>query len=394
MSACAVICEYNPMHLGHVRHLAESRRQTGCDRIILVMSGSVVQRGEFAFLDKFTRARIALENGADLVLELPSAFACAAADDFALYAVRMLNALPCVTHLSFGSGCGDIEKLLHAREILDREEFRGELVQELGGGRAYAEAFRTAAKARLAGEDLDGLLSDSNDLLALSYLKALHATDSQIRPVAIPRKGSYNAPEIPEDPLCISASAVRRYADAHSDLFALSRFLPAGTLDALRKRAPLSAPSYYAMLRIKLLGSSDEELRAIEGMDEGLENRLRTKCGAPDFAGFLREVSTRRYSPSRIRRTLLRLLLGIRRDFVRDAKSASPLLRVLGLKKGAEDLLSDAGRTLFISPAAASSLPQPLQKLAEIDALASDLRALLTDPREFRREFTTGLVKV
>lgn len=387
-SVCAVICEYNPMHLGHVRHLAETRRQTGCGAVALVMSGSVVQRGEFAILDKFTRTEIALANGADLVLELPTAFACAAADDFALYAVKIAAALPFVTHLSFGSGCGEVGKLLKAREILDREEFRGVLCENLGAGNSYAGAYHAAAQDALGAQGLGEILSDSNDLLALSYLKAIQATGANLSPVAIKRSGSYNSEKLPESPLDISASAVRRHAD---DL-KIADYVPEETLRALGNRSAVSESEYYAMLRARLLAASPEELKRVAGMGEGLENRLRAKCGAPDFSAYLDAVSTKRYSRSRIRRTLLRALFGITGDLLDRAKQAPPLLRVLGVKKGREELLS--GYPAFLSPAEGGSLAAPLNELAALDALAFNLRALLSEPGDFNREYTRGLIKV
>lgn len=387
-SVCAVICEYNPMHLGHVRHLAETRRQSGCDAVALIMSGSVVQRGEFAFLDKFTRTEIALANGADLVLELPTAFACAAADDFALYAVKIADALPFVTHLSFGSGCGEVGKLLKAREILDREEFRGALCENLNAGNSYAGAYRAAARNALESQGLGEILSDSNDLLALSYLKAIRATGANLSPVAIKRSGRYNSEELPDSPLGISASAVRKFADDPK----IAAFVPEETLRALAKRTAVSETEYYAMLRARLLATSPEELKKVAGMGEGLENRLRAKCGAPDFAAYLDAVSTKRYSRSRIRRTLLRALLGITEDLLGRAKQASPLLRVLGVKKGREELLS--GYPAFLSPAEISSLSSPLDELAALDSLAFNLRALLSAPEDFNREYTRGLIKI
>lgn len=387
-SVCAVICEYNPMHLGHVRHLAETRRQTGCGAVALVMSGSVVQRGEFAILDKFTRTEIALANGADLVLELPTAFACAAADDFALYAVKIASALPFVTHLSFGSGCGDTAKLLRAREILDREEFRGALCENLGAGNSYAGAYHAAARDALGAQGLGEILSDSNDLLALSYLKAIQATGANLSPVAIKRSGSYNSEKLPESPLDISASAVRRHANDPK----IADYVPEETLRALGNRSAVSESEYYAMLRARLLTASSEELRRVAGMGEGLENRLRAKCGAPDFSAYLDAVSTKRYSRSRIRRTLLRALFGITEDLLDRAKQAPPLLRVLGVKKGREELLS--GYPAFLSPAEGGSLAAPLNELAALDALAFNLRALLSEPGDFNREYTRGLIKV
>ena len=404
LKAVAVVCEYNPMHKGHVRHLAEARRRSGCEKTLLVMSGSVCQRGEFSLLDKFARTEIALAHGADLVLELPAPFSSSAADDFAFYALKMIAALPFVTHLCFGSGCGDLETLQKARKWLDREDFGEELSEELERGAAFASAFASAAKKTLSAQGLERVLSDSNDLLALSYLKAANALRTDLIPLAVPRKGAYNCETLPEtadeSASELSATAVRALVQSLGNcgretfLKALLPYVPEETARALEigRSHPFCEAKYYAMLQAKLLGESEAELRRIADMKEGLEKRLKKYCASPDFPSYLRAVMTRRYSPARIRRTLLRVLLGISQDLIDRAKSAPPLLRVLGVRRGAESLLGTFDG--LISPAQSAGLPPVCAEISEKEILASNLRAILTDPAGFNLDYTRGLIKV
>lgn len=184
MRIAVIIAEYNPFHNGHAYHIAQTRKN-GATHIAVVMSGNFVQRGEPAFLEKHVRARAALSGGADLVLELPLAFACAPAQRFGLGAVYVAEKMGCVDMLSFGSESGDTARLEQAAAVLDTPQFREALARELESGAPYPQAVSRAMER--CGSGFAGLTASPNDTLALEYLRALRQLGSKIRPMAVRR---------------------------------------------------------------------------------------------------------------------------------------------------------------------------------------------------------------
>ena len=175
MRVCAVICEYNPFHNGHARHLALAREKSGADFMLCLMSGALTQRGAFARHDKWLRARMALLGGADLVLELPCRFACAPAPDFASGGVALLRALNVVTHLSFGCEAQSLDILFAARDALRDESpaFQSVLKDALDRGLPYPRARALAAESASGLSGLAEQIALPNAALALEYLQAL-----------------------------------------------------------------------------------------------------------------------------------------------------------------------------------------------------------------------------
>ena len=191
MNVCGIVVEYNPFHNGHIHHIHQARKQSGCDLLIAVMSPHFVQRGEPAIVDKYARAEMALKNGADLVLELPAAAATGSAEYFAEGAVELLDASGVVDALCFGSELGKLAPLEKAAALLleEPEEYRQLLREELKRGKNFPEAREIALSAFFPEREL---LSAPNNILAIEYLKALKRRKSSIEAVTIPRLGNYH----------------------------------------------------------------------------------------------------------------------------------------------------------------------------------------------------------
>ena len=179
LNTLGIIAEYNPFHNGHALHINKSKMLTGAQDVIIVMSGNFVQRGEPAIFDKYVRAKMALLNGADIVLELPIYCACASSYYFALGAVKIMNATGIVDCICFGSESGDIAELESLSRMLNIEtcEFKRGLKYFLSQGMSYPSA--RARSAKRLGYDLRD--DKSNNLLGIEYLRALHDTDSQMK---------------------------------------------------------------------------------------------------------------------------------------------------------------------------------------------------------------------
>ncbi|MBQ7053002.1 MAG: nucleotidyltransferase family protein [Clostridia bacterium] len=337
MQVTGVICEYNPFHHGHALHLQRARALSGADYIVCAMSGALTQRGVFARHDKWTRARMALEGGADLVLELPARFSAAPAPEFALGGVSLLTALGCLTHLSFGCERESLPFLSAAARILSDETpaFRAALREGLDRGLSFPQARAAAAEAASGLPGLAAAAARPNAALALEYLRAL---PQGVTPVPVIREGSgYH-----EKTLGALASAT-----------AVRAALAGGDRDA----ALAAVPSPKLLVRSETSGDIHEEealtqallyqlrtmdaaaLREIAGMDEGLEYRFISAAKTAATRGeLLSLIKSRRYTHARLSRLCAHILLGVTRDFTK-AHRAPTYARVLGFKKEAAPLL-------------------------------------------------------
>lgn len=367
MKVTGIIAEYNPFHQGHAYHLSRARELTGANRILVVMGGNFMQRGEPAIIDKYTRTEMALRNGADLVLELPAASATGSAEYFAEGAVELLDASGVVNELCFGSELGELEPLEKAAELLleEPEDYQELLRAELKKGKTFPEARETALSAFLPEQSL---LASPNNILAIEYIKALKRRKSSIRPLTIQRLGSYHGEDgqsagaphtvfgnLPES--FASASTIR--CQLHtlekqivtsceqpafgSLMTALAKELPSSSFgllkdvllaDRLVQAEDFSLPLHYRLMQAK------EPLEFSVYLDVSEELSRRIYSLRQEFTGwnvFLDLVRTRQYTRSRVSRALLHILLDIRQEEVLPPTH----LRVLGFRREASDLLSE-----------------------------------------------------
>jgi len=372
MRVCGVVCEYNPFHRGHALHLAKAREITGADYIVCVMSGALTQRGHFARHDKWTRAQMALSCGADLVLELPTRFACAPAPEFARGGVMTLAGLGVLTHLSFGCEAQALPQLSAAARALREETpaFRDALRRSLDQGLPYPRARALAAQAA---SELDGLaeqIAAPNAALALEYIAALPET---IEAVPIAREGAgYH-----DEQLCAlsSATAVRAALEAGRLDEALAAVPCPELLRDAEARGDVHLPlALDTALIVRLRTMDADELRAICGMDEGLEHRfLAAAKSASTRDALIHAVKSKRYTYARLSRLCTYALLHITRDFA--AQNAAPAYaRVLGFRRDAAPLLSaikKSGTLPLVTKAADYAHP-----LFSLDVRAQDLWSL------------------
>lgn len=371
MTVAGVVAEYNPFHAGHALHLRKTRRALGECAVAAVMSGNFVQRGDCAVFDKWTRARAALEGGADLVLELPTVWAASSAESFARGAVELLAAAGVVTHLSFGSECGDADKLRRVADCLDGEGYRAVLRRFLDGGMPFA-ACRQAAVRELLGEELASLLSRPNNNLGVEYIRALNALGSGIQPVTVRRAGAgHDGGGHPEYP---SASYLRERI--------LTGELPTGNPAGLRygERA--------ALARLRAMAEAD--FAALPDCGEGLSHRLyRAVRGGRTLEEIYGLAKTKRYAHSRIRRALLWGALGLKEG---DRPAHPPYLRVLGANETGRALLRKmkgrAALPILTKPAHGKGMP-----LLELESRCTDFYQLCRrEPEGCGLEWTTNPV--
>lgn len=371
MDAVGIVAEYNPFHAGHGYHIAQTRRLLGERPVVAVMSGNFVQRGECAVLDKWARARTALEGGVDLVLELPTVYALSSAECFARGAVGLLAATGVAGYLSFGSECGDVDALQRVAACLDSGAYRAGLRRFLDEGMPFA-ACRQAAVRELSGEALAGLLSQPNNNLGIEYIRALNALGESIQPVTVPRAGAaHDGGAHPDYP---SASHVRE------------RIL-SGELEADN---PASLPTGERWVLSALRSMDEEAFAALPDCGEGLSRRIyRASRQGRTLEEVYDLAKTKRYAHARIRRAVLWAALGLR---VADRPETPPYLRVLGATGRGRALLREmkgkAALPVITKPAHGRGMP-----LLELEGRCTDLYQLCRKtPSPCGLEWTTNPV--
>lgn len=321
MKTVGLITEYNPFHKGHLYHLNKAKEVTGADRVIVVMSGDFVQRGVPAITDKFTRAHMALAEGADLVVELPCIYATASAEYFALGAVALLTQLGCVDYLCFGSECGDISLLSHVADFLLEEpaEYQTALKSHLQSGKSYPSARLAALSDTWKGAfaDVKDILESPNNILALEYLKALKRLNSAIIPVTIQRIGAgYHANHISSD--FTSATALRKIILESANptpIFEqqIPKYAQQVLASALSCAGAVGANDFSAFLSYALL-MNKAHLTDYLDIDSDLADRIVKKLPEyTDYVGFADLLKTKAYTHTRITRSLCHILLDIRK---------------------------------------------------------------------------------
>ena len=327
MKTVAIVCEYNPFHSGHLYQIEKIREDFGKDtRIVAIMSGNMTQRGEFSVTHKVLRAKCAVMCGVNLVLELPFPYSMSSAEHFARAAVQIANSLGVIDFISFGSECGDLDKLHRIREEISTEQFsslRDEIVKRNAVG--YPKACELAY-AKLCPNDT--FTFTPNNILAIMYMDAIVKSGSDILPHTIKRVGSnYSDTEISST--YPSATAIRQ-ALADGNLGVLD-FVPPPVRDELicaynGGGLLLSPERIFSAVASNLLINTPDPSTVFEGED-GLYNRLvKNASKAKSISDLITLSETKKYTRSRIRRVIWNALIGVTSSDVRKAPAYTQLL--------------------------------------------------------------------
>ncbi|MBO5363940.1 MAG: nucleotidyltransferase family protein [Clostridia bacterium] len=340
MKIGAVVCEYNPFHLGHQYQLETARRELKLDAIVGIMSGNFVQRGDVAIYPKELRARTALACGIDLVLELPAVLTLQSAERYARNAVLTLNALGCVDTLFFGAECTDIDLLKRIAKTIVAEDapFQEQLKAGLAKGLSFAGA-RAEAIRIIIGNASAEFLSQPNNILGVEYLKALLRSGSKIKPVALARKGANHNDTSSKEGFA-SASLIREQMLAGESY---QGYLPQKSLALYAGHSPASLKSMEQAILSRICLMPRAELARIADVAEGLENAIcREALTADNLNALIDGVKSKRYAYSRIRRILLNAYLGITKQ---DADLTPSYIRILDFNEKGREILNLARKT-------------------------------------------------
>ncbi len=336
MKAVGLIVEYNPFHNGHKYHLDNSLELSKCDVSIAIMSGNYLQRGKPSIVNKWLRTKMALANGVDVVVELPSFYSTGASTNFAFGAIQIANELE-VDSIVFGSEVGNIEKLeeMARLQIGKNKGFNNIIKEEMAKGLSYPNAINNAYEEILG---IKGILSPNN-ILGIEYIKAIIESGSKIKTFTIKReKADYYQEGIIEK--IASATGIRKMLE-EKKYDEVREVVPEKTykilINNLDKLSHIK--DMYPYIRYTIIRDKDR-LKHIQDMEEGLWNRFyQVAKDAKTYEEFLSGISSKRYTISRIKRILVHILLGIEEVEVEEAKKELPYVRILGYsKKGAKYL--------------------------------------------------------
>ena len=388
MSVIGIVGEYNPFHYGHKHHIAETKRLLGEDcPVVCAMSGDFIQRGEAAVYSKFARAEAAVRSGVDLVLELPPAWALSSAEGFARGAVGLLGSIGVVTHLSFGSECGEVEPLETLAEILLDPLIGADIRRELEAqeGIPFAAA-RQRAVAKRAGE-LSGQLETPNNILAVEYIKAVYEQGLSIKPVTVQRFGSGH--DKMSESGHKSAAEIRRALANGADI---SASVPGSAYEIYRREdklghGPVLMENLESAMISRLRMLPDSAFAALPDAGEGLNNRLaRAAREESGLDAVIAAAKSKRYALSRIRRMVMCAVLGISADMSRETP---PYARVLAANARGCALLREmdgkARIPVITKPAAVKELGAECREVFDRSSSAHDLYVLGYSAKEERR---------
>ena len=342
-----IIAEYNPFHNGHMYHLQKAKEQSGAQYCICVMSGNFVQRGTTSIVNKWKKAEMALLNGVDLVIELPTIYSVASAEGFSLGAIKLLNNLKIVDAISFGTETSDFAALNNISSIVNEEpmKYKSILNSELKKGLSFPKARENALMLYLNdNKRYDNILNTPNNILAIEYLKALKKIKSTIQPIPVKREKVYYNDNVIVDEFA-SATAIRKLLK-NEEFSEIRKVVPKSTYQILKKETELGnvvldLSRYEKEIIYNLRRMTVSEIAELPDVNEGLEHSLKNAANySNDITNLISIVKTKRYTVTRIQRILICALLGITKRDVGMAKKAEPYIRVLGFNEKGKELIS------------------------------------------------------
>ena len=416
MSTTGIISEYNPFHNGHTRLIQTEKNKYPQTKIIAVMSGHITQRGEFALLDKWTRAKLAVQQGADLVLELPTAFALNSAEYFARGGVELLNRLGSVDYLCCGCEHRETESLEILARLLLSEDFKAPLQEALKKGLSYPQAVTATVKKLSTGlwtdeEKLSLILTAPNSVLALAYQKALLATGSAMRLHLHLRQGAnHNDSEVSSG--FASGTAIRRWVREQINSELLKEVLPPFTYEIFSSDTAKTYPQdmwIFNTAVYKITTSTQSELNTIMNFREGLEHKIFAAIkDVHNLDELIMALKSKRYTYTNLQRSIMYLLLEITKTEMQSYLESGPLYaRVLAFNARGQNILRELKQSSsvpvitklsrYLNPKTPFQKAESsaLERMLQLDCLATDLFYLAQGRNDLlHRDFYTSPQRV
>ena len=347
MGIVGLITEYNPFHMGHEYHIKKAKELTGSDQVAVLMSGNFVQRGYPAFMNKYSRADIALRHGADVVFEIPHPFSCLSAEYFAKAAVTLFEKMGCIDYLCFGCETDDIDKLKEIAHFLSDKE--SDLYKEyeicigkyLKDGLNYPVARQKAISNYF---DFADILNTPNNILAIEYLKALDELRSAIQPVCIKRTGAVYHHDSNNNFLFSSSSIRKEFSSISEDLFVFDSVYK----DEYLSSYPVDISDFDSVLGYRLIYEPENSFDKYMGANKNLVNKLNGSADSyTDISSLTMSLKTKETSYTAVSRFLLSIILSIEKDQVQKylENGIAGYIKLLGIKKDSTDILKKIKNT-------------------------------------------------
>lgn len=375
MKVTGIIVEYNPLHNGHVYHIEQTREESQCDVLIAVMSSHFTQRGEPTITDKFKRTRWALDNGVDLVVELPFVFGVQNADIFARTSVEILHHLG-VTDIYFGSESGTIKHLEELADILDSEEYNTNIQTYLNEGDSYPTASDKAMKDIFQEDGYD----KPNNILGIQYIRAGQNLTPPIKFHTIQRinAGYYEA--LQEDQSIQSATSIRALVQ---DGTPIDKYVPSIVANELPKDKPITYNDFTLALAGVLHRSTPEELHDIYHVTEGLEYRIKKISDFTSVDDLLSQLITRRYTHAKLQRMIAHILCNVHKEDV--PSFAIPYVRILGMTDQGRAHLSSIKKTIKVP--LYTKIKEGLHPYLDIELKVTKIYQMAAPKNLYKQEF-------
>lgn len=330
MKLTGLITEYNPFHKGHLYHLNSAKRDTNCDGIICIMSGNFMQRGNPAMIDKWNRAKMAVLNGVDLVIELPLIYSLSSAENFAYGAVNILNSTGIVDFLYFGSEHGNLSDLNKIATTLNEEDdiYKSILREELSKGLPFHLARANTLKKVLTDIPCDDILKNSNNILSIEYLKALKKINSSIIPKTLKREGS-NYNDISLSNTFSSATSIRKVLKDNLDISSVEETIPTESNKVISDLKEndynfVFEESMFKYIKYKLL-TEGYKIKNIQDVSEGIDNKiLKEILVSNSLDELISKVKSKRYAYTRISRILTSFYIGLENYNLKELYDLTP----------------------------------------------------------------------
>lgn len=413
-----IIAEYNPFHNGHLYHLDASKKVTGCDYTVAIISGNFTQRGSTSVVDKWSKTKMALQNGVDLVIELPVLYSISSSENFADGAIKILNSLGIIDYLSFGSETPDITVLDLIADILCNEpkDYKKLLATELDKGLSFPKARENALLDYIKNtntfendkqdfEEYKKALSSPNNILGIEYLKALKKYNSSIKPVCISRFATdYNSSDFSGS--IASATAIRELIK-NKDFNSIKTVIPENSYSVLMDciNSGHIVPDlncFEKELIYTLRKMSTEEISNLPDVSEGLEFSIKKAANSCNTINeFLDIVKSKRYTVTRLQRILLYALLNISKEDMQLSKQVEmPYVRVLGFNDNGKKLISEIATKhpelkiiTSVKKFIDTNSNKDLQVLFNKDVLATDVYSLAFENNSLANlDFKNGVI--
>lgn len=351
MKACGLVVEYNPFHHGHLYHVQKAKEITNSDVIIAIMSGSFLQRGEPAIIDKFKRTKSALHNGVDVVLELPYAYAVQSSNLFAKGALLSLHSLG-ISSICFGSELGKIDPFIeHIQQINQKkQQFDAYVYTSMNNGMSYPRAV-SAAYENIG---INHHVTKPNNILGFHYLKTISDYHLPIEPYTIKRiANDYHDKQIHGS--IASATSIRNQLHEKLDTATIQHTLPKTSLRTLQQYFQEANmfhhwEDYFPSLYYKLITSQMKDLSEIHLMEEGIENRIKSQIEyTTSFATLMQGLTTSRYTNARLQRGLTHILTNTSKEEIDQFHDAQiPYIRLLGMNAQGQAYINQQKKQLEV----------------------------------------------